>query len=277
MLDIGWSEMLIVGVVALIVVGPKDLPKMFHKVGQFTGKARAMAREFQRAMDIAAKEAGVDGLAKDFRKVASGRALKEAIGFDEIDREFRTIGRDLNDAGNLGKGVKPKVTPNAPAKVTPVAEPADDYDETSADEQDVQEFDAKERDSDLATRNAAVSAVEQERLKRARKIAAARQQAAEIRARKEAAQTDDVQTDTLQTDAVNPAEPAASPPSPAPRKAAKTATPRKAATAKPATAKKTTTKAAAKKAPAPKTAKAPTPPISEQTENSPPAQSGEAS
>ena len=53
MFDIGWSEMLVVGVVALIVVGPKDLPKMFHTLGEMTGKARGMAREFQRAMDAA--------------------------------------------------------------------------------------------------------------------------------------------------------------------------------------------------------------------------------
>ena len=55
MLDIGWSELLVIGVVALIVVGPKDLPVMFRTLGRFTAKARSMAREFQRAMDDAAK------------------------------------------------------------------------------------------------------------------------------------------------------------------------------------------------------------------------------
>ena len=45
MFDIGWSEMMVVGVVALIVVGPKDLPRMFHTLGEFTGKARGMSKE----------------------------------------------------------------------------------------------------------------------------------------------------------------------------------------------------------------------------------------
>ncbi|MBE3640557.1 Sec-independent protein translocase protein TatB [Mangrovicoccus algicola] len=74
MFDIGWSELLVVGVVALIVVGPKDLPVMFRTVGRFTGKARAMAREFTSAMNAAADEAGVNDLQKDLRDIANPRA-----------------------------------------------------------------------------------------------------------------------------------------------------------------------------------------------------------
>ena len=59
MFDLGWSEMMLVGVVALIVVGPKELPTLFRSVGQAVGKARGMAREFTRAMEAAADEAGV--------------------------------------------------------------------------------------------------------------------------------------------------------------------------------------------------------------------------
>ncbi|MDM7458992.1 MAG: Sec-independent protein translocase protein TatB, partial [Paracoccus sp. (in: a-proteobacteria)] len=44
MLDIGWTELLLIGVVALIVVGPRDLPKLFHSLGRITAKARGMAR-----------------------------------------------------------------------------------------------------------------------------------------------------------------------------------------------------------------------------------------
>lgn len=70
MLDIGWSELLIVGVVALIVVGPKDLPGMFRQLGRFTAKLRAMSREFSRAMESAADESGVKDAAKDIRAAA---------------------------------------------------------------------------------------------------------------------------------------------------------------------------------------------------------------
>ena len=59
MFDLGWAELLGIGIVALIVVGPKDLPVMFRKVGQFVGKAKGMAREFSQAMNDAADESGV--------------------------------------------------------------------------------------------------------------------------------------------------------------------------------------------------------------------------
>jgi sec-independent protein translocase protein TatB len=87
--DIGWMELLVIGVVALIVVGPKDLPVMFRRLGQFTGRIRAMARDFQRAMDDAADESGMTELNRDLRKAAkytrnpaqAGRdALKDAFG-----------------------------------------------------------------------------------------------------------------------------------------------------------------------------------------------------
>ena len=71
MLDIGMSEMVIIGVVALIVVGPKDLPQMFRKVGTAVGKARGMARDFQNAMHDAADQSGVNDLKSSFDQAAS--------------------------------------------------------------------------------------------------------------------------------------------------------------------------------------------------------------
>lgn len=75
MLDIGWSELMVIGVVALVVVGPKDLPVMFRTLGRFTAKARSMSREFTRAMEAAAKESGVGDVAKDLQAVTSARSL----------------------------------------------------------------------------------------------------------------------------------------------------------------------------------------------------------
>lgn len=75
MFDIGWTELVIIGVVALIVIGPRDLPEMFRTLGRFTAKLRSMAREFQRAMEQAADQSGVKDVAKDLKGMANPRSL----------------------------------------------------------------------------------------------------------------------------------------------------------------------------------------------------------
>ena len=88
MFDIGWSELVVIGVVALIVIGPKDLPVMFHSLGRITARARGMAREFSSAMEDAAKASGVQEATKELRdlqKVANPRAL----GLDADPRRMR--------------------------------------------------------------------------------------------------------------------------------------------------------------------------------------------
>ncbi|WP_339106963.1 Sec-independent protein translocase protein TatB [Thioclava sp. GXIMD4216] len=82
MFDIGWSELLVIGVVALIVVGPKDLPVMFRTLGRLTGKAKAMAREFSRAMEDAADQAGLAETSKELKGLTS----KKALGLDALER-----------------------------------------------------------------------------------------------------------------------------------------------------------------------------------------------
>ncbi len=102
MLDIGWGELFLIGVVALIVVGPKDLPALFRTLGTFTGKARGMAREFQRSLEEAASESGMSEVSKNLR--ALDQSLHSAT---DSARKFAM--RPLAD-----DAVKPKVTPKTP-------------------------------------------------------------------------------------------------------------------------------------------------------------------
>lgn len=85
MFDVGMTELLLIGVVALVVVGPKDLPHLFHALGRFTAKARSMAREFSSAMDDAAKNAGIDDATKSLNDLKS-MTSKRALGLDALDR-----------------------------------------------------------------------------------------------------------------------------------------------------------------------------------------------
>ncbi|MEM0946845.1 MAG: Sec-independent protein translocase protein TatB [Pseudomonadota bacterium] len=75
MFDIGFMELLVIGIVALIVVGPKDLPGMFRALGRFTAKARGMAREFQRAMNDAADQSGMKETAAGLKTMTSSQSL----------------------------------------------------------------------------------------------------------------------------------------------------------------------------------------------------------
>jgi len=109
MFDLGWFELAIVGALLLIVVGPKDLPKVLRTVGIWTGKARKMAREFQKALDEYAKDAELDGVKKAVetpmkaKKAVTGAldptgALKKQL--TETDKELRS---NLKEAGDATK------------------------------------------------------------------------------------------------------------------------------------------------------------------------------
>ena len=79
MFDLGWIELLIIGVVALIVVGPKDLPMMFKTIGRFVGKAKKMARDFQATMDAAASETGLQETTDMLKNIDRSRDPKEFL------------------------------------------------------------------------------------------------------------------------------------------------------------------------------------------------------
>ena len=96
MFDFGWGEILLVGVVALIVVGPQELPRMFKSIGQVIGRMRGMAREFQRAMDSAANETGVKDLSTGIKAATSPKQL----GLDKFNELADRVTDGLNMPDN---------------------------------------------------------------------------------------------------------------------------------------------------------------------------------
>jgi sec-independent protein translocase protein TatB len=70
MFDISWTELLVIAVVAIVVVGPKDLPRALRTVGRFAGKAKRMARDFQNQFNEALREAEIDTIRKEVESVA---------------------------------------------------------------------------------------------------------------------------------------------------------------------------------------------------------------
>ena len=71
MFDIGWSELLLIGVVALVVIGPKDLPKALATAGKWMARARTMAREFQSNVDDMIRQSELDELRKQVQQARS--------------------------------------------------------------------------------------------------------------------------------------------------------------------------------------------------------------
>ncbi len=116
MFDIGWSELVLIGVVALIAIGPKELPGVLRMVGQWMGKARKMAAEFQGQFQEAMREAEMADLKKSFDEV------KEAASGFAGNNLMTSLQKDVSDALRVDALDKPAETSSTPA-VEPPATP----------------------------------------------------------------------------------------------------------------------------------------------------------
>lgn len=112
---IGFSEILLLGLAALIIIGPRDLPMMMRKIGQFVGKGRRMAREFQAAFDDIARQSELDELKKEIQELRRANTLSDA------QRDLAAYEADVNSAVMRSDGAAKADTPPETADETPPA------------------------------------------------------------------------------------------------------------------------------------------------------------
>src|SRR5690242_16724512 len=130
MFDIGWSELVVIGVVALIAIGPKELPGVLRTVGQYMGKIRRMAAEFQGQFQEAMREAEMADLKKSVDEMTD--AAKGITDFDpigDVRKEVESFTSDpLGTSSTEAAGASPDAAAtDASAPVSPdaVAVPSD--------------------------------------------------------------------------------------------------------------------------------------------------------
>ena len=117
MIDIGWSELVLIGVVALIVIGPKELPGMLRTVGGAIAKIRRMAGDFQSQFNEAMREAELD----EARKAVEG--VNQSASFNPL----QTIRDEIQKAVET-----PAVVQSAPGETATAAPPRRPSDPESA-------------------------------------------------------------------------------------------------------------------------------------------------
>jgi sec-independent protein translocase protein TatB len=120
MFDIGWSELVVIGVVALIAIGPKELPNVLRTVGNYMGKIRRMASEFQGQFQEAMREAEMADLKKQVDDMTD--TAKGFTGFDPMSDIRKDIDNLTSDPLGTSSSSAPAVataSPEAVAQATP--------------------------------------------------------------------------------------------------------------------------------------------------------------
>lgn len=117
MFDIGWSEMAVIALIALIVIGPKDLPRAMKTAAQWMRKARSLTREFQSGIDEMVREAELDDARKALEATRHGnlqRTISNAVDPEgEMDKEVRSVEREASRDPAAGEAAGKPAESNA--------------------------------------------------------------------------------------------------------------------------------------------------------------------
>ncbi len=122
MFDISWTEFLLIGIVALIVIGPKELPAVMRGLGQWTRKIRSLAADFQNQFHEAMREAEMADLKKQVDDVAQD--IKQYDPLKDVRADVEAIGKDLDAAPDKSsqKELAKETEPESPAAASPAKE-----------------------------------------------------------------------------------------------------------------------------------------------------------
>ncbi len=110
MFDIGWSELLVLAVIAILIVGPKDLPRMLYALGQAVGKMRRQADEFRRQFNESMREAGMDEVRNDMKKMSDlnpANQIRNEIESTFTDKPEPGSGQTTPSAGGETRAAPP--------------------------------------------------------------------------------------------------------------------------------------------------------------------------
>jgi len=121
MFDISWTEFLLIAVVALIVIGPKELPGVMRTLGQYTRKVRSMAADFQNQFQEAMREAEMADLKKEVDDMASG--IKNYDPLKDVRADVESLGKDFEKSLDRAAAPQPVEQQPAPAVAAAAALP----------------------------------------------------------------------------------------------------------------------------------------------------------
>lgn len=128
MFDIGWSEMAVIALLLLLVIGPRELPTMMRTVGRYVRKARMLTRDFQHSLDEMAREAELDEAKKTIQSAKSmnlERSFEETLDPEgEVKAEARALDAEARDAGKASSTTSSSVSAEEPAPEAASAKPA---------------------------------------------------------------------------------------------------------------------------------------------------------
>lgn len=128
MFDIGWSEMAVIALLLLLVIGPRELPTMMRTVGRYVRKARMLTRDFQHSLDEMAREAELDEAKKTIQSAKSmnlDRSFEETLDPEgEVKAEARALDAEARDAGKASSTTNSSVSAEEPASEAASAKPA---------------------------------------------------------------------------------------------------------------------------------------------------------